>query len=165
MFTVLNLLNYSIGKPINTFILILITMGIYFGLIKYYYDIIHDNTIYTITLLILMLIDIISVILIYFYFSDSKSDNSNIIKIQNVHDQEFNKEFNKELNKESNKKKEKTDKKDKKEKKDKLKNQEKIVEKKNQDNLPTQTFITNNDEKELISLFDINKDPSIVTYK
>lgn len=157
MFTILNLLNYSLGKPINTLILILITIGIYFGLIKYYYDIIHDNSIYTISLLILMLIDIISIILIYFYFSDSNS--TNILQVENSH--ETNDKKDKKNKKDKQDKKDKKDKDGKEEKKN-IKDTEQINDKENH---PTQTFITGNDEKELISLFDVNKDPSICTYK
>lgn len=152
MFTILNLLNYSLGKPINTLILILITIGIYFGLIKYFYETIHDNYIYTLTLLILMFIDIISIILIYFYFTDSNS--TNILQIENS--QKINVKKDKD-----DKKKSKKDKDEKKVKKDDTCG-EQIKDK---ENLPIQTFITNNEEKELISLFDINKDPSICTYK
>ncbi len=151
MFTIFNLLNYSIGKPINTFILILITIGIYFGLIKYYYDIIHDNSIYTISLLILMLIDIISIILIFFYFSDS---SSNLVQIQNE----------KPTLTLNSKEKTKSKKDKKKETKDSDIKKDKSPENK-EENLPTQTFITGTNDKEVISLFDANKDASIITYK
>ncbi len=157
MFTILNLLNYSLGKPINTLILILITIGIYFGLIKYYYDIIHDNSIYTITLLILMLIDIISIILIYFYFNDSNSINTNILQVENSKEDLDKKDI------ENKKNKKEKDRKDIKNKKEKEKKDDKQI--KDKENHPTQTFITGNEEKELISLFDVNKDPSICTYK
>ncbi len=151
MFTIFNLLNYSLGKPINTIVLILITIGIYFGLIKYYYDVIHDNTIYTISLLILMLIDIISIILIYFYFSDN---SSNIVQIQNE----------KPTLTLNHKEKTKSKKDKKRESKDSDIKKEKAPEDK-EENLPTQTFITGANDKDIISLFDANKDVSIVTYK
>lgn len=153
MFTIFNLLNYFLGKPINTFILILLTIGIYFGLIKYYYDVIHDNTIYTITLLILMLIDIISIILIFFYFSDT---SSNLIQVQSKNEKPSIILDTKEKTK------------SKKDRKKEVKNSDHDKNKSTnnkEENLPTQTFITSGNDKEIISLFDANKDVSIVTYK
>ncbi len=169
MFTILNLLNYAIGKKINTFVLILLSICIYVGLIKYYYDTIHGNTIYTVTLLILMLIDIISIILIFFYFKDSSDSNiiDNKLPVNKItmgekdnKDKKDSKDSN--HNKDKKESKDKKDNKDKKDKKDKKESKDK---KELENNGPTQTFIKGNDDKELISLYDVNKDVSLATYK
>lgn len=169
MFTILNFLNYAIGKKINTIVLILLSIAIYVGLIKYYYDTIHENTIYTVTLLILMLIDIISIIIIFFYFKDS-SDSNNVIQEENNIVLIVNKDLSSEKNsKDSKNKKDKKDskgKKDKKDGKEKKSTREKNIDQKQlENNVPTQTFIKGNEEKELISLYDVNKDVSLGTYK
>ncbi len=164
MFTILNLLNYSIGKKINTFVLILLSICIYVGLIKYYYDTIHANTIYTVTLLILMLIDIISIILIFFYFKDS-SDSNNIVMQENKINKIIMGEKDKKEKKDKKDSKDKKDNNDKKDSKDKKEKKESKDKKELENNAPTQTFIKGNDEKELISLYDVNKDVSLATYK
>ena len=77
MFTILNLLNYAVGKPVNVFILITITIVVYFYLIKYYWDTIYNSYVYTSILLILLILDIITIVLVFFY--DRKIDDSSAI--------------------------------------------------------------------------------------
>ena len=85
MFTILNILNYFSGKPLNVFVLITITVIVYYLLINKYSDTIYNSTTYTIILLILLILDIVSIILIYFY--DRKIDdnelNQNNVEIKN----------------------------------------------------------------------------------
>lgn len=145
MFTILNLLNYLAGKPLNVFVLITISIGVYFYLIKYYWDTIYNSYTYTAILIFLLILDLITIILIYFYDrkidpeelnENVKTESSNIIL--GVENQ----------NHEQSKKK----KKNKKSKKDSTTNK------------PESNYIRDGAERELISLFDINKDPSLHTY-
>ncbi len=167
MFTIFNLLNYLVGKPLNTFVLILVTVLIYFLLIKYYYDVIHENTVYTIILLVLMIIDITSIIVVYFYLNDDskelniEKENDKILNIANscnIKDKlgigkNSEKKSSKRSSKRSSKKSSKSD--------DKLdKNQQNIDNQK-----PTYSIGDENpDDKDIISLYDINKDVSLKTY-
>ena len=60
MFTILNLLNYFVGKPVNAYILIAITIVVYACLIHYFYDKIYQSYVYIGILIFLLILDIIS---------------------------------------------------------------------------------------------------------
>lgn len=151
MLTILNIINYFTGRPLPFYILILITIAIYYYVISYYWDTIASSNIYLITILILLLIDITAIIMIYTIYHDN-NENSDSCKI----------------------KKNKKDKKSKKNKRDaklEIKNTvvENILEEKIKD-VEQETNNNNgllNNEKEVISmlsLYDAEKDVSLHTY-
>ncbi len=152
MFTIFNLLNYVAGKPVNVYVLIALTVGVYFYLIKYHFDTIYDNYIYTIILVILLILDLISIILLFFYDrKDSNSDESIVqIKSSDLTNQIVDTNVN-------------TDNNDKKSKKSRK-------ERKNKDTQPVPEIKKENSyplddvNKDMISLFDVNKEPSLHTY-
>ena len=89
MFTILNIINYFTGKYIPVYLLILISIGIYFYIIRNYLQyLIIDNLVYFIILLIIMLVDITSLIIIFssdnFNYSNSTGNNQSkkIISIE-----------------------------------------------------------------------------------
>jgi hypothetical protein len=157
MFTILNLLNYLSGKPLSSFVLITVTIIIYFILIKYYSETIYDNTILSITLLIILILDIVSIILIYFY--DRPIDNDelqhNIIGINSNNNIEV---VNKTINEEKKSRKDKS--KSKKNKSNELNDNKKVISGENKE----KSYPMDIANKDIISLFDINKDPSLITY-
>jgi len=65
MLTIFNLINYLIGSPVNITILIMITIALYFYIIKTFWTNITDNIFYVIILVILMLIDLTTIYLIF----------------------------------------------------------------------------------------------------
>jgi hypothetical protein len=112
-----------------------------------------------------MIIDITSIIIIYFYINNSNKqldNNDSLKKIINS--------YKKDGKKSSKKNSKKSSKKDR--KKDKSENSNKNnenIEKEdkniiNENNI-NQTFIKNESDKEMISLYNQNKDESIITYK
>ena len=65
MLTIFNLINYLIGSPVNITILIMITIALYYYIIKTFWTNITDNVIYIIILIILMIIDLTTIYLIF----------------------------------------------------------------------------------------------------
>ena len=65
MLTIINLINYLIGSPVNITILIMITIALYFYIIKTFWTNITENIFYIIILVILMLIDLTTIYLIF----------------------------------------------------------------------------------------------------
>jgi len=157
MFTILNLLNYAAGKPVNVYILITITVVVYFYLIKYYWDTIYESYLYTAILLILLILDIITIVLVFFYDRKINESNSFVNSESNIVSM-VNSESNNALE-------EKEEKKERKGKKSKSKkNKENKEQTKDENPKIEKNYVLGNNDKELISLFDINKDPSLVTY-
>lgn len=155
MFTILNILNYFSGRPLNVFVLITLTVIVYYFLINKYSDTIYNSTTYTIILLILLILDIVSIILIYFY--DRKIDDNELN--QNNVDPEIKNEIQLITVTEKKSKKNKS-----KKNKDKLND---LNEKKVINGLPDnkeKSYPLDNANKDIISLYDINKDASLVTY-
>jgi len=158
MFTILNILNYFSGKPLNVFVLITITVLVYYLLINKYSDTIYNSTTYTIILLILLILDIVSIILIYFY--DRKIDDKEL----NQNNVESESETKNEIKLVTMEKKSKKDKSKKNKNKDKLND---LNEKKVINGLPDnkeKSYPLDSANKDIISLYDVNKDPSLVTY-
>ena len=157
MFTILNLLNYFSGKPLSSFVLISLTIIIYFVLIKYYSETIINNTIFSITLLIILILDIVSIILIYIYDRPISNDeiNQNIIEIKNNNDIQ---DINKTNNEEKKSRKDKS--KSKKNKSNELNEDKKVISGENKE----KSYPMDIANKDIISLYDINKDASLVTY-
>ena len=148
MFTIFNFLNYFAGKPVNVYVLFALTIGVYFYLIKYHFDTIYDNYIYTIILLILLILDLISIVLLFFYNNKSSNDSDDSDSIVKIHSSEeilIIPETNEEK---------KTKKKSR-----KNKDIQSINEPKKENSYPLDDI-----NKDIISLFDINKEPSLHTY-
>jgi len=156
MFTILNILNYLSGKPLNVFVLITLTIVIYYFLINKYSDTIYNSTTYTIILLILLIIDIVSIILIYFY--DRKIDNNELEQNTIESKSEIKNEIQLVTLTEKKSKKDKS-----KKNKDKLNDSnEKVIN--GFPNNKEKSYPLDNANKDIISLYDINKDASLVTY-
>lgn len=154
MFTILNILNYFSGRPLNVFVLITLTVIVYYFLINKYSDTIYNSTTYTIILLILLILDIVSIILIYFY--DRKIED-NELNQNNINPEIKNEIQLVTIEKKSKKNKSKKN-------KDKLND---LNEKKVINGLPDnkeKSYPLDSANKDIISLYDVNKDPSLVTY-
>lgn len=161
MFTIFNIINYFTGRYIPIYILILLTIGVYYYIIKtWFLELLLGNITYLIIFLLLLLIDITTIIIIFTsgYFMNSDS-NLNL-------DSEINFKINKESNtikKKINKEKKQSKKKNKKNKlisiNDNINNNINHMEIKSQENkYNVKTF------DELISLYDNDKNGSINTY-
>lgn len=157
MFTILNIINYFTGKYVPTIILILITISVYtYVIYNWFDDLINLNIIYLVLLLLILLIDITSIIII---FSSERTTN---------HDS-FIDDNKKILTNKKNIKKDKKKNKSLKNIKENL-NLEKSSEKLNklENNLINAggNKIINNDilDKEIISLYDNDKEISLKTY-
>lgn len=141
MLTILNIINYFSGRPLPFYVLILITISIYYYVMTNYWENIVSNKLYLIINVILLLIDITAIIMIYTIPSDNQSNEIPTIK---------------------NKKKKKN-------KESKLNEQPKqielpiqIVEVENKlSNLETKN---NDNNKSILSLYEPEKDVSINTY-
>jgi len=160
MFTILNVINYFTGKYIPIYLLILITIGTYFYVIYNGFDsLINGNIIYIIMLLLIMLVDITSLIIIFTTDFNNSNNYNNVsnIKIIKKKSKKHNKKIDKEIDKKINRKKD---------------------SKKNIKNLNNNCIIDNvinlekntigHDEKptdkDIISLYDNEKDISLKTY-
>jgi hypothetical protein len=75
MLTLFNIINYYFGKPLPFYILILLTIGIYFYIISTHWETISSNKVYLTTNIILLLIDITAIIMIYTVYHDIIEDN------------------------------------------------------------------------------------------
>ena len=67
MLTFINVINYLTGKHVSKYILILITIAIYYILIKNYWNNIYNNKIYLSLFILLLIIDITTIYIIFFY--------------------------------------------------------------------------------------------------
>jgi hypothetical protein len=153
MFTLLNIINYFSGKYVSTTMLILISIGIYYYIItNWYSDLLSNDYLITI-LLLLLLLDITSIIVIYAYSDLLESSNKNIdITILNDNNDD---------NKNKKNKKQKTKKSHKKKYVNSGKNNTELI--KNNNNIINDKS-DNNENKEIISLYDNNKPASIHTF-
>lgn len=64
MFTLLNILNYTAGKPLSIYVLILTTFVIYYWILSNYWNSMSENKLYIGTIIILLLIDITTIVII-----------------------------------------------------------------------------------------------------
>ena len=164
MFTILNIINYFTGKYVPPFLLILITISVYFYIIYNWIDsLINENIIYLILLLLIMLIDITSLVIIFTndYYSNYDETNVN----SNTKHIEIKKKLKQKKSKNSNTKNKNKDK--------AIKNNidNNINNNQNQNNNANINQNINNIElekkskiSEIISLYDIGKDISLKTY-
>jgi hypothetical protein len=87
MFTILNIINYLSGKMLNEIILTAITVLLYFYLIKYHNEIVFDNQIYISIFILLMIIDITSILIVFNVFGKSTDvEICNIKKNKSIKD-------------------------------------------------------------------------------
>jgi hypothetical protein len=148
MLTILNIINYFVGKPLPFYLLILITVAIYFYFMYNYWDNITSNKLYWITNLILLLIDITAIMIIFsINLNNNENDNNNQPTIK------------------ENKKKKKTDK----NKKNNKNSEQEIKTIQNgivaEENLQKEKELNENMEKSILSLYEPEKDISLSTYK
>ena len=161
MFTILNIINYFTGKYIPPYLLILITISIYFFIIhNWFNDLINGNIIYLILLLLIMLIDITSIIII---FTTSYNNNENENENDNDNDNNNIETIKKKLKKHNRKKNDK-------------KNNNNLNENLNNNNIENDNKEDDNKEddnkedknitlkKDIISLYDNEKAVSLKTY-
>lgn len=73
MLTLLNIINYLSGKPLPFYVLVLITIALYYYLITYHWESIVSNNIYLTINIILLIVDITALIII---FSISHNDTN-----------------------------------------------------------------------------------------
>jgi low affinity Fe/Cu permease len=65
MLTILNVINYLVGKPLSMYVLILATIVVYYWVLSNYWETCYNNKIYLIIITILLLIDITMIIIIF----------------------------------------------------------------------------------------------------
>jgi hypothetical protein len=67
MLTIINIINYLTGKHVSKYILILITIAIYYILIKNFWNKIYNNKIFLCLFILLLIIDITTIYIIFSY--------------------------------------------------------------------------------------------------
>jgi hypothetical protein len=65
MLTILNIINYLVGKPLSLYMLILATILIYYYVLSYHWDTFYNNKLYLIIITIVLLMDITMIIIIF----------------------------------------------------------------------------------------------------
>ena len=155
MFTILNMINYFTGKYIPIYILILLTVGIYYYIINNLFintingdNIINldNNIVYIVMIILILLIDIVSITMIFAYGDTVIKNNVKKIKLKNIVSSE------KKLSKSKSKSKSETNE----------KQSINVQEPNSEQQLISSPVIS---EPEIISLYDINKDlQTINTY-
>jgi amino acid permease len=80
MFTILNILNYLLGKPVSVYVLILAIIAIYYYTISNCWTSIKENKFYLVTMIISMIIDISSIIIIFTIVHDYVPESNNSSK-------------------------------------------------------------------------------------
>ena len=65
MLTILNIINYLVGKPLSLYILILATIIVYYYILSNYWETCYNNKIYLAIMTILLLIDVTMIIIIF----------------------------------------------------------------------------------------------------
>ena len=78
MLTLFNIINYFFGKPLPFYVLILLTIAIYYYIISNYWDGIIANKLYLSINIILLLIDITAIIMIFTVYHENENENFNI---------------------------------------------------------------------------------------
>ena len=76
MLTILNIINYLVGKPLSLYMLILATILIYYYVLSYHWDTFYNNKLYLIIITIVLLMDITMIILTF--------DNSELLSQQYI---------------------------------------------------------------------------------
>jgi hypothetical protein len=76
MLTLFNIINYFLGKPLPFYVLVLLTVAIYYYVISTYWDVIVSNKIFLIVNIILLLIDITAIIMIFTIFHDNSNTDT-----------------------------------------------------------------------------------------
>ena len=79
MFTLLNICNYLTGKPLNVYLLVILSIIAYSTIFYYYHDYILSGMITVATLILILIIDLVSIFVI-FYKSESQTNSSNFLE-------------------------------------------------------------------------------------
>jgi hypothetical protein len=77
MLTILNIINYLVGKPLSLYVLILATIIVYYYVLSNYWETCYNNKIYLIIITILLLIDITMIIIIFTISHDYDNETIN----------------------------------------------------------------------------------------
>ena len=72
MFTILNITNYLLGKPLSIYLLVLATVFIYYYIITSFWDTLSENKGWLGSIILLMIIDITTIIIIFTDYTSSK---------------------------------------------------------------------------------------------
>jgi hypothetical protein len=144
MLTILNIINYLVGKPLSLYLLILATILLYYYILSNYWKTFYNNKVYLTIVTILLLMDI-TMIIILFSISHNCENEKTISEIKKI-----------------KKKKSKKDKK-KIELKDEL-SKNKSPEKEILLNDIPQDEYDNKSKKSIISLYNADKEVSLKTY-
>ena len=76
MLTILNIINYLLGKPLTIYLLVLITVIIYYYIITSFWDTFSENKGWLGSIILLMIIDITTIIIIFTDYTSSKVDTA-----------------------------------------------------------------------------------------
>lgn len=148
MFTLLNILNYLSGRFINVYVVLVVTICIYFYILMYLSDTVYENNYLFVTLIILLLIDITTIIFIFGTYSNCEEPSK--INLKNTLKNKINYDNN---IKQSNEK-----------KSSKKKSSKKRSSKKSNKLVNNETNLLQNKIFDIISVYDNDKVISIETY-
>lgn len=79
MFTLLNICNYLTGKPLNAYLLVILSIVAYSTIFYYYHDYILSGMMTIATLILILIIDLVSIYVI-FYKSESQTNSSSFLE-------------------------------------------------------------------------------------
>ncbi len=144
MFTILNITNYLLGKPLSIYLLVLITVIIYYYIITSFWDTLSENKGWLGSIILLMIIDITTIIIIFTDYTSSKVSTHTLESEKSA----------------KSTKSTKSDKKDKKEK-NKLLDNNLITNKKQE---VKQESPNNKENKSIISLYKPDDEVSLKTF-
>jgi hypothetical protein len=82
MLTILNIINYLLGKPLTIYLLVLITVIIYYYIITSFWDTLSENKGWLGSIILLMIIDITTIIIIFTDYTSSKAGIANAIELE-----------------------------------------------------------------------------------
>lgn len=84
MLTILNIINYLVGKPLSLYLLILATILVYYYILSNYWETFYNNKLYLIIVTILLLMDITMIIILFTISHNCENEitNSEIKKIK-----------------------------------------------------------------------------------
>ena len=99
MLTILNIINYLVGKPLSLYILILATIIVYYYILSNYWETCYNNKIYLTIMTILLLIDVTMIIIIFTVSHDYNNETINSEKkiIKNKKSKKDKKKIKKEI--------------------------------------------------------------------
>ena len=102
LLTLINLLNYMVGKPLSIYVLILATIAIYYYLINNFYSTFGENKFYMVLLILIVIIDITIIIIIF--STSHKYDPKNVVQTLKIKHKKHKSKYLKDNDKIPNKK-------------------------------------------------------------